>query len=336
MKQKKKICVLLLVVCICVICSTAFAAIKPNWPNRLRFMAGPPGGNWFALGTALANVWSNSTDPKVPQTTSTTGGGVSNTINVSAGKAEFSLGMVSLLSQAVQGVADFEGKKINNVSMLTNLYSQYVYFVMRKDYADKHGVKSVGDIIEKKLPLRFATLKPGTASESSTNAVFRDGYGIDYKKKFKEWNATVEYGSYEGGADLLVDNHIDCFAFISSKMSSVVMNIESKLDVVLLEIEQEAIDKTAKAYGTVTFTVEPGFYRSVTKKFNTVGDYACIIVRNDLPEDLVYALTEVVWKRKTNLVSAMSDVKELEPSMALPSNVPAHPGSVKFWSKFKK
>ncbi|MFY9430120.1 MAG: C4-dicarboxylate ABC transporter substrate-binding protein, partial [Acetomicrobium sp.] len=26
-------------------------------PSQLRFMAGPPGGNWFALGGALADLW---------------------------------------------------------------------------------------------------------------------------------------------------------------------------------------------------------------------------------------------------------------------------------------
>ena len=31
----------------------ATAADKAGWPEQLKFMAGPPGGNWFALGGAL-------------------------------------------------------------------------------------------------------------------------------------------------------------------------------------------------------------------------------------------------------------------------------------------
>jgi len=47
---------------------------KAGWPNQLKFMSGPPGGNWFALGTALAEMWSKN----VIQTTSSSGGGVAN------------------------------------------------------------------------------------------------------------------------------------------------------------------------------------------------------------------------------------------------------------------
>ena len=56
----------------------AFAATKAGWPDQLRVMAGPPGGNWFALGTALAETW---TKEGMPKTTSTSGGGVANIIN---------------------------------------------------------------------------------------------------------------------------------------------------------------------------------------------------------------------------------------------------------------
>ena len=48
----------------------AGAQNKAGWPDQLKFMAGPPGGNWFALGTALSEMWSKN----VLQTTSSTGG----------------------------------------------------------------------------------------------------------------------------------------------------------------------------------------------------------------------------------------------------------------------
>ena len=107
---------------------------------------------------------------------------------------------------------------------------------MRKDFAQKNGITSVEDIIAKKLPMRFATLKPGTSSEFVVKALFDKGYGFDYKKTFQEWGGSVEYASYDGGADLLADNHLDCFAFSIGKIASTVMNIESQVDVVLLPL----------------------------------------------------------------------------------------------------
>lgn len=313
--------------------NNAFAAPKENWPSQLRFMAGPPGGNWFALGTALADTWTNA---GMPKTTSTSGGGVSNIINASNGRGDFGFSVTSLLGAAIKGEADFEGKPVKNAVIMANLYTQYTYFIMRKDYADKNGIKSVGDIIKKKLPIRFATLKPGTASEFVVNALFKKGYGIDYKKEFKKWNGSIEYASYEGGADLLADNHLDCFAFSVGRIASIIMNIESKVDVVILPVEQKALDLLSDAYGTVTFTIKPGTYKSVTKPVKTVGDYTCIVIRKDLPTDLVFELNKILWSKKSVLASAVKDMSEMDPSIALPKKVPSHPGSVKFWGGLAK
>lgn len=309
---------------------------KTNWPSQLRFMAGPPGGNWFALGTALSEMW---TGAGLPQTTSSSGGGVSNILNAHARRGDLGFSVTSLLGAALKGEADFKGRKVDNAVIMSNLYTQYTYFIMRKDFAEKNEIKSVEDIIAKKLPMRFATLKPGTSSEFVVKALFEKGYGFDYKSTFQSWGGTVEYASYEGGADLLADNHLDCFAFSVGKIASVVMNIESQLDIVLLPVGQDALDKLADAYGTVTLTIEPGIYKSVpegAEPVKAVGDYTCIVIRKDLPESLVYELNKAIWEHKDALVAAVKDVNELEPSIALPDKVPAHEGSVKFWGELNK
>ena len=304
---------------------------KTGWSAQLRFMAGPPGGNWFALGTALSEMW---TGAGLPQTTSSSGGGVSNILNAHARRGDLGFSVTSLLGAALKGEADFKGRKVDNAVIMANLYTQYTYFIMRKDFAEKNNIKSVEDIIAKKLPMRFATLKPGTSSEFVVKALFEKGYGFDYKSTFQSWGGTVEYASYEGGADLLADNHLDCFAFSVGKIASIVMNIESQLDVVLLPVGQEALDKLANAYGTVTLTIEPGIYKSVpegSEPVKVVGDYTCIVIRKDLPESLVYELNKAIWENKASLVAAVKDVDELVPEIALPDKVPAHEGSMKFW-----
>ena len=308
---------------------------KTGWPGQLRFMAGPPGGNWFALGTALSEMW---TGAGLPQTTSSSGGGVSNILNAHARRGDLGFSVTSLLGAALKGEADFKGRVVDNAVIMSNLYTQYTYFIMRKDFAEKNKIKSVEDIIDKKLAMRFATLKPGTSSEFVIKALFEKGYGFDYKKTFQDWGGSVEYASYDGGADLLADNHLDCFAFSVGKIASVVMNIESQLDVVLLPVGQEALDKLSNAYGTVTLTIEPGIYKSVpegSEPVKVVGDYTCIVIRKDLPESLVYELNKAVWEHKAELVAAVKDMDELTPAIALPDKVPAHEGSVKFWGEVK-
>ncbi len=309
---------------------SAFAQDKTGWPDQLKFMSGPPGGNWFALGTALSEMWSKN----VLQTTSSSGGGVSNILNVDSRKADFGFTVASLLGAAIAGEEDFVGKSVKNAVIMANLYTQYTYFIMRKDFAEKNGIKSVDDMIEKNIPVRFATLKPGTASEFVIKALFKKSYKTDYDQlKKKKW--TFEFTSYDGGADLLADNHLDCFAFSVGKVASVVMNIESNTQVVILPVGQKALDALAAAYGTTTFTINPGTYKSVTTPTKTIGDYTCIVVRKDLPDSLVYELNKAMWANRDNLAMAVRDIAELNPKDALSEGLPSHQASTQFWKSVK-
>ena len=299
---------------------------QEGWPDQLRFMAGPPGGNWFALGGALADLWTKGT----LQTTSSTGGGVSNVINTDNGKGDLGFSVTSLVGAALKGEEPFK-KATPHAVVLANLYRQYTYFIMRKDYAEKNGVKSVGDVVAKKLPLRFATLKPGTASEFVVKALFAKGYGVSYDD-LKAWGGSVEFSSYEDGGNLLADNHLDCFAFSVGGTASTVMQIEQQVDVVILPIDDAARNALADAYGTVTFTVEPGVYQCVTEPVPVVGDYTCIVGRRDLPDDLVTALCRTMWEDKGNLEKAVGDMKELTPGEAVPEKVASHPAAAAYWA----
>lgn len=329
----KKLAVLLLFVTLFSFSSVsaeAAPAPKQGWPQQLKFMAGPPGGNWFALGSALADMWSKN----VLQTTSSTGGGVSNVINADVKKGDFGFSVTSLLGAAIMGEQDFQGRKTNNSVIMANLYTQYTYFIARKDFVDKHGIKTLGDIFTKKIPTRMATLKPGTSSEFVVKSLFQKGYGIDYKA-IKAMGGSMEFASYEGGADLMADNHIDLFIFSVGKIASIVMNMESTTNIVVLPVEDKALKALADAYGTVTFTIDPGIYKSVTKPVQTVGDYTCVVIRKDLPDDLVYDLCKSMWNNKANLAKAVKDIDELTPQLAIPAGVPIHPGALKFWKEAK-
>lgn len=323
--RKAVVCLLALV-----LVTGVYAQNKAGWPDQLKFMSGPPGGNWFALGTALSEMWSKS----VLQTTSSSGGGVSNILNADVKKGDFGFTVASLLGAAIAGEEDFEGKAVKNSVIMANLYTQYTYFIMRKDFAEKNDIKSVDDMIEKNIPVRFATLKPGTASEFVIKALFKKGYKTDYDQlKKKKW--TFEFTSYDGGADLLADNHLDCFAFSVGKIASVVMNIESNTQVVILPVGQKALDALAAAYGTTTFTINPGTYKSVTVPIKTIGDYTCIVIRKDLPDSLVYELNKALWANRDSLAMAVGDIAELNPKEALPAGLPSHSGSVQFWKSVK-
>lgn len=303
--------------------------LSQKWPAQLRFVSGPSGGTWFALGGTLAGMWSETVIPM----TSGTGGGTANIVTISKAQADIGLTTLSVFNAAVKGIDPFK-EPVKGTVLFANLYRQYAYFIMRKDYATKNNIKTLGDVIKRKLPIRFATLTPGTASEFVIRLLFEKGYGVSWSD-IKSWGGRVEFASYTDGANLLCDNHLDMFAFQISRIASVIMDIESRIDIVILPVDEEAIQKLAEYLGTTKFFIEPGVYKSVTQPVPTVGDYTCLVIRQDLPEDLVYKLVETLWNRKEQIAKAFVDMAELNPQEAISEGVPAHPGSVNFWSKLK-
>lgn len=286
---------IILLIFIIISCAVYFAAgtknYKSEWPSPLRLMTGPAGGNWAMLGEIIADEWKSA---GLPLTVNIAGGGVSNILNINAKRGDLGFSVASLLGAAVKGEGDFEGRRTDDVEIMSNLYPQYTYFIMRKDFAEKNKIKSVDDIIEKRPVIRLATLKPGTSTEFVVKALFEKAWGLDYKKIFQ-----VQYESYESGASLLIGNHLDCLAFSIGKVAPIINNIENQIEIVLLPVSQEAINRLAEAYGTTALEIEPGIYEALppdSEPVKTVGDYTCIVMRKDLPMSLADELKKVLDK----------------------------------------
>ncbi len=60
--MKKRMILFIAAILLLATAGSAFSAGSVK-PDQLRFMAGPPGGNWFALGGALAELWSSKGMP---------------------------------------------------------------------------------------------------------------------------------------------------------------------------------------------------------------------------------------------------------------------------------
>lgn len=296
-------------------------------PDQLRFVSGPTGGNWFQLGGALSEAYSSD----VLQTTSSVGGGVSNIFAVGGGKADLGFSVASLVGAALTGEG-FE-QKAENVALLSNAYAQVTYFIINKNYAENNSIKTLGDVINNKIPLNFATLKKGTSSEFVVNSLFKKGYNSSIED-IEQWGGSVQYASYTGGADLLRDGHIDMFAFSVGEQASIVMNIETQVDIMILPADQTALDALADAYGTYTYTIQPGgVYTSVGAPVITVGDYTSIIIRADMPEQLAYDLAQATWENKSDLAAAVSDFGALTPERAVQTALTVHPGAKRYWQE---
>jgi TRAP transporter TAXI family solute receptor len=291
-------------------------AIAANY----RFVSGPQGGNWFVLGGAISSYFSAAG----MNTTSSTGGGVANVVNVDRGKADLGFSVGSLVGAALKGEGKFK-KPVKNAVVLANLYPQITYFIARKDFVEKNGIKTLKDALAVKK-LRIACLKPGTSSEFVVSSLLKLGYDTNWKKIKKE-GGNVQFASYSDGAGLIADNHLDLFSFSVGEVASIIMNIESQTDIVILPVDADALKALSDAYGTGTHMIKPGIYKSVTSDIPTVGDYTVCVIRKDMPDDVVKKMATTLFEKRGDLSTTIKDFSAFNATTAIPAALPMHPAA---------
>lgn len=309
----------------------AFAADsqdRTSWPTHLRFLTGPAGGQWFFMGEPIAEILSNEVLPS----TSRIGGGVNNidTINNKLGDLGFTLTCFMGASQS--GEDEYKNINTDNVVIMANIYPQVLYFLIRKDFADANGIKTVEELLQKQMPLRFASLKPGTASEFILQVLLKDGYNTSFDKlRAQGWQ--INFNNYAETADNFVGGDIDCFAYTAGTEVPLILTMESHTEVIILPIKQEVLDKLAEKFGTGTYVIKPGVYKSISQPVHTLGDYTTIAIRKDFPDDLVYEICKSLWNNKNHIASVIKDYGQLSPATAIAQKLEMHPGALKFWQE---
>lgn len=324
----------LLIGLICILPSSAPAAAagqKEGWPTHLRMLTGPNGGQWFMMGEPIAEVISKSVAPA----TSRMGGGMANIDSLNKGTGDLGFSLTCFLGASQSGEAEYRDIRFDNAMLMVNVYPQVLYFLLRRDFAEEHGITSVEDLLKLKMPLRFASLKPGTASEFILNLLFKYGYNTSFEQ-LRQQGWLISFNNYAETADNFVSGDLDCFAYTAGTTVPLILTMEQHTEVVILPVEQPVLDLLSEKFKTSTYTIKPGDYKCVTEPVSTLGDWTCILVRKDLPDDLVFAVNKALWEGRDYISGVIRDFGGLNPATALPVGLEAHPGSVKFWNSLKR
>lgn len=309
----------------------AALADNPGWPAHLRMLTGPNGGQWFMMGEPIAEVLSKSVAPA----TSRMGGGMDNIGSLNKGTGDLAFSLTCFLGASQSGEEEYRNIRFDNAMLMVNVYPQVLYFLLRKDFAEKHNITGVESLLKLEMPLRFASLKPGTASEFILNLLFKYGYNTSFDTLRKQGWIT-SFNNYAETADNFVSGDLDCFAYTAGTMVPLILTMEEHTEVVILPVEQHVLDMLSEKFKTSTYTIAPGDYKCVKEPVNTLGDWTCILARKDLPADLVFAVNKALWEGRDYISGVIKDFGGLSPVTALPKGLDAHPGSVEFWNNLNK
>ncbi len=302
---------------------------RPDLPVRpLRILSGPLGGQWHAMGEKLAAVLCYAGIPAVNEV----GGGVENLRLVGEGEADIGFTLSSFLGAAGAGEKELPKVNLDNAVLLSCLYSQVFYLIVRGDTVARHDLKSVRDFLRVKASLRLATLPKGTGSEFLLKMLLTGAYATSYAQLERQgWN--IMFRNYEEIAAGFSSGEFDACAFTLGVGARLIPELEKRDgSAVILPIDYEILGLMTRKFMTFTSFIEPRDHGSVTERLATLGDYSCLVVQNALPEDLVYAINAAMWAGRSQFAKISADMKRFSPRIATSGRNKMHPGSLRFWN----
>ncbi len=289
--------------------------------SKLLFATGGVSGTFYPLGGAIAQVW-NQKISGLNVTVQATGGSLENVRLLGSKDAEVAICMNDIAYYGQNGLEVFKAKneKYTNYMAIGNVYPDVIQVFCRKD----SDIKSIADLKGRKVSVG----PPGSGTEISARQVL-GLYGIDYKAR---QDLKPSYLSYSEAADHFKDGLIEAAYFVVAVPTAALQDINLTKPVRLLGIDDAMFAKVIKDYPLYSrFEIAANSYSGISEPVKTIAVYSSLLVRNDLPEDLVYKMTKVYLEERAAIAQGHAAGKYIDPQIVTSGiAIPLHPGAQKY------
>lgn len=296
-------------------------------PYRMTLAGASAGGLWSALGVGVDQAIS-AAYPGSTITYQTSGGGLANIPLVATGKVPMGIALDTEIDIAIKGEEPYK-QPIKGIVALARLYNwQINYNLVTRDFAEKHGLKSLADIAAKKPPIRVAMNRRGNAT-GKISAMFFEALGIT-PQDIEKWGGQVVYAASSEQANLIMDRRIDMIAnglFVPDRS---ILQATNSVDVVWLDTPEAVVKKVAQETAGEPYIVKAGAYPWLKHDVLTTAHGAVIVVDEKMDETTAYNLAKALVDNVGKIADQNAAMKQLTKEvMARPSVVPFHPGAVR-------
>jgi TRAP transporter TAXI family solute receptor len=288
-------------------------------PLKLTMGTGGTAGTYYPYGGAIGQIISDKTG-LVAITAQATGAAIENIRLLDLGDIDIALVQNDSAHYAYNGTEVFNTGKITSFKAIARLYPEVIHVVTGAN----SGIKTIQDFKGKKISVGA----PGSGNESNTRQIL-DILGIDYK------DFTPLFLSYAETANNFKDRQVDAFMYTTGAPNPSLMDISTLQELYFIPIEGEIRDKIMTAYPFFAkYTFEPNTYNGIREPVETIAVQSILVVREDLPEDIVYAMTKALFENKEALSIAHAKGKELDINAAKNGiTIPFHPGAEKYYDE---
>lgn len=291
---------------------------------RMTVAGASPGGAWSAIGEAVTDELRRGIPGSV--FTLEPGRDGANAALVQNGQVEMGLVHASIALAALAGQSPFEQPN-PDVRAITLLYGDAPFhFVVDQ----RSGLESFRQLAEQHVPIRLSVNTRGSLMELATRAVL-DEYGVSYED-LESWGGAVYFFPFNASYEAMNRGRLDAIGATVQVPSSHAVEASRNLDLDILPLDPEVIERVNQRLGTDTDTIPASAYGFLEHEVPTFAGRVILITSAAVPDEQVYEITRVLHDRLEAIRRAHRSLSALTPeTMPEVGGVPLHPGALRFY-----
>ncbi len=297
---------------------------KVEVKQELKFFSGSPsaGGAWYVLSVGVTRILEKS----IPglQTSLVPGGAGGGPISVGEGNAQTGFVNLGPFLDAQEGIYPYQ-KAYDNLRLLGNLYNHVYQIAVLKD----SGINKIPDLRGKIV----STGIKGQAAEFSFKKLLKI-YNIDITREIK-----FVFLGFNDSVEALKDKKIDCWAQPNSLPTPATEDLAMSREIKFLSID----DPQLQEFCSTVNGFRPGIvlgnkipYKGKYDDLKTAFMPLSVMVRADLPEELVYKMTKALAENLKDLAPVSVSMRDFEPknlARDLSPKAKFHPGAERYYKE---
>ena len=304
----------------------------PTQAEELKLGAMPVGSGWY-VGAAAIQRMVREKDSKLNIEIIARGGGVANPMVVESGKADIALSNVATSRWASEGMLLYQGNSATHIrSLVGGLNPVYIGAIVRKEYMQENGFKSLDDILKSDRPVNIM-MKPAGSNIPPVVEAILAAYGLD-RDKIKSQGGSILQVDSSQMSGLIRDKRVDLYFDTILQGHPSITEISLTGGIEFLDMSERALDVMA------SLGLQKGSYGKwfdAQTDSNIGGDFGThLIASSKMSDDTAYSITKIVIENMDQLSNDFKAWKafKLEDAAKPEKNgIRLHPGAIRYYKE---
>ncbi|MCG8412658.1 MAG: TAXI family TRAP transporter solute-binding subunit [Pseudomonadales bacterium] len=285
---------------------------------------GNTGGTFYPVGVALSTLVTAEPESEFSLTAISSAGSMENIKLLRDNQAQFALVLGIFAAWAWDGVSPIRNPQ-PHLRSISAMWPNVEHFVLTSDLVTTGTVSDLGNLNGERY-----VLGARNSGAEHTGIYILESLGVDYLEKFN-----LGYMTYGASAAAIQDGNIVGMNVPAGAPVTAITQAYAQMgnDMTVLNFSAREIAAINERYPLWrAHELAPETYPYQVEPITTAASPNVLIVRNDVPEEIVYQLTQLMWEN----LAALQQIHSATLAMAIEEAlegipVPLHAGALRYY-----